>query len=99
MYYVIYAKDKPESLPKRLQARPQHLARLEALKDSGNLLVAGPMPAIDSNDPGEAGFTGSVIIAEFDSLEDAKQWAAQDPYLDAGVYDSVEVSPFKYVLP
>lgn len=99
MYYVIYAKDKPESLPKRLQARPQHLARLEALKDSGKLLVAGPMPAIDSNDPGEAGFTGSVIIAEFDSLEDAKQWAAQDPYLDAGVYDSVEVSPFKYVLP
>lgn len=99
MYYVIYAKDKPESLPKRLQARPQHLARLEALKDSGNLLVAGPMPAIDSNDPGEAGFTGSVIIAEFDSLEDAKQWAAQDPYLDSGVYDSVEVSPFKYVLP
>lgn len=99
MHYVIYAKDKTDSLPKRLQARPQHLARLEALKDSGKLLAAGPMPAIDSNDPGEAGFTGSVIIAEFDSLEDAKQWASQDPYLDAGVYDSVEVRPFKYVLP
>ncbi|MEM0911348.1 MAG: YciI family protein [Pseudomonadota bacterium] len=99
MYYIIYAKDKPDSLSKRLAARPQHLQRLEALKDSGRLLVAGPMPAIDSDTPGEAGFTGSVIIASFDSLEDAQRWASSDPYIAADVYEDVEVNPFKHVLP
>ncbi len=99
MYYVIYAKDKPNSLAKRLESRPLHLARLEALKDQGKLLVAGPMPAIDSEDPGEAGFTGSVIIADFESLEDAETWASKDPYLTADVYEEVKVSPFKFVLP
>ncbi|MGQ8365604.1 YciI family protein [Glaciecola sp. 1036] len=99
MYYVIYAQDKQGSLSQRLAARPDHLARLQALKDEGRLLVAGPTPAIDSENPGEAGFTGSVVIAKFDSLQDAEQWAESDPYVAADVYAEVTVKPFKYVLP
>jgi uncharacterized protein YciI len=97
MYYLILAKDVADSLPRRKEARPAHLERLQALRDAGRLLTAGPMPAVDSEDPGEAGFTGSVIIAEFDSLEDARAWADADPYKSAGVYQSVEVVPFKQV--
>jgi uncharacterized protein YciI len=99
MLYVIIGEDVANSLPLRLQARPDHLARLEALKQAGRLVVAGPNPAIDSNDPGEAGFSGSIIIAEFDSLAAAQQWADADPYMAAGVYASVTVKPFKRVLP
>lgn len=99
MYYVIYAQDKANSLSDRLNARPAHLERLNALKDLNRLLVAGPTPAIDSNDPGDAGFTGSVVIAEFASLEEAEHWAEQDPYVAAGVYEQVTVKPFKHVLP
>lgn len=97
MYYLILAKDVQDSLPLRKSARTDHLARLDALRDEGRLLTAGPMPAVDSEDPAEAGFTGSVIIAEFDSLDDARAWAEADPYRDAGVYDSVEVVPYKKV--
>lgn len=97
MYYLILAKDVPDSLPLRKAARTDHLARLDALRDEGRLLTAGPMPSVDSEDPAEAGFTGSVIIAEFDSLDDARAWAEADPYRDAGVYDSVEVVPYKKV--
>jgi len=97
MYYLILAKDVSESLPLRKQARTEHLARLEALRDEGRLLTAGPMPAVDSEDPAEAGFTGSVIIAEFESLTAARQWADADPYKAAGVYESVEVVPYKKV--
>lgn len=97
MYYLILAKDVNDSLPLRKQARPAHLERLEALRDEGRLLTAGPMPAVDSEDPAEAGFSGSVVIAEFDSLEDARTWAEADPYHSAGVYDSVEVVPYKKV--
>lgn len=97
MLYLIYAQDVPGSLDKRLAVRPAHLARLQALRDEGRLVVAGPNPAIDSNDPGQAGFTGSTVIAEFSSLEAAKAWAAQDPYVDAGVYGEVTVKPFKQV--
>ncbi|MFT5220996.1 MAG: hypothetical protein ACI9LO_003506 [Planctomycetota bacterium] len=99
MYYSIVGTDRPDSLPGRLAARPAHVARLNALKDQGKLLVAGPNPGIDSADPGDAGFTGSIIIAEFDSLEDAQAWADADPYIEAGVYDSVVVKPFNRVLP
>ncbi|MBT4837944.1 MAG: YciI family protein [Methylococcales bacterium] len=99
MYYSIVANDHKDSLEKRLAARSEHLKRLNVLKDQGKLLVAGPNPAIDSIDPGPAGFTGSLIIAEFDSLEDAKLWADDDPYLKAGVYKEVVVKPFKKVLP
>jgi len=99
MLYVIIGEDAADSLGKRLAARPQHLERLHTLRDEGRLLVAGPNPAIDSNDPGEAGFSGSIIIAEFDSLETAQQWAAADPYQAAGVYQRVTVKPFKKVLP
>ncbi|GAB2191684.1 YciI family protein [Sessilibacter sp. MAH1] len=99
MWYTIICEDKPNTLDKRLQARPDHLARLNSLKDLGRLLIAGPNPAIDSEDPGTAGFSGSVIIAEFSSLEEAKLWASEDPYLKAGVYESVSVKPFKKVLP
>jgi len=88
-----------ESLALRKAARPAHLQRLEVLRDAGRLLVAGPNPSIDSEDPGEAGFSGSIIIAEFDSLAAAKEWAAQDPYQAAGVYASVSVKPYKKVLP
>ena len=99
MYYSIVSEDVDNSLPLRKQARPAHLARLEDLKQAGRLLVAGPSPAIDSEDPGEAGFTGSVVIAEFESLADAERWAEADPYIGAGVYAKVSVKPFKKVLP
>lgn len=99
MWYMIHAKDVPDSLERRLSARPAHLARLETLKDEGRLLIAGPLPAIDSEDPGPAGFTGSLVVAKFDSLEAAKAWAAVDPYVEAGAYESADVQPFKPVLP
>ncbi len=99
MYYSIVGTDVPDSLQKRLSVRPEHLARLETLQNEGRLLTAGPSPAIDSEDPGEAGFSGSLIIAEFDSLTDARQWANADPYMAAGVYESVSVKPFKKVFP
>ncbi|TLX65182.1 YciI family protein [Stutzerimonas nosocomialis] len=99
MLYAIIATDAPASLEKRLATRPSHLARLEQLKQEGRLVLAGPHPAIDSNDPGEAGFTGSLVVAEFESLQAAEKWAKADPYNDAGVYASVTVKPFKKVLP
>lgn len=97
MWYLIYSQDNPDSLPLRKQARPAHLARLQALRDEGRLLTAGPNPAIDANDPGEAGFTGSTVIAEFDSLAQAQAWAEADPYVAAGVYAQVTVKPYKQV--
>ncbi len=99
MYYVIFSEDVEESLPLRKQARPAHIERLQLLKDEGRLLLAGPCPAIDSEDPGAAGFTGSMVVAKFDSLEQAQAWADDDPYLCAGVYRSSIVKPFKKVLP
>lgn len=99
MWYAIVADDHPGSLPARLSARPLHLQRLQALQDEGRLLLAGPLPAIDSPDPGPAGFSGSLIVAEFASLAEAREWADADPYLAAGVYSGVEVRPFKPVLP
>ena len=99
MYYAIMATDREDSLEARLQARPKHIARLKQLLDEGRLLLAGPHPAIDSEDPGPNGFSGSLIIAEFDSLSSAQQWADKDPYIDAGVYESVTVKPFKKVFP
>lgn len=99
MYYTIYGSDVANSLESRLAARPAHLERLRELLDQGRLLVAGPNPAVDSEDPGPAGFTGSLIIAEFNSLEDARAWADDDPYVAAGVYEKVEVKPYKCVLP
>ena len=99
MWYVIEGYDGPDVLSKRLAARPEHVARLEALRDAGRLLLAGPCPAIDGEDPGPAGFSGSVVIAEFESLEAARAWADADPYVDAGVYARVEVRPFRKVLP
>ena len=97
MYYVIIGEDHPNSLENRLAARPYHLERLEALRNDGRLLTAGPLPAIDTEDPGMAGFSGSVIIADFESLEAAQEWADADPYNDAGVYQQVTVKPFKRV--
>tara|TARA_B100000676_G_C17987357_1_gene792742 strand:- start:786 stop:1085 length:300 start_codon:yes stop_codon:yes gene_type:complete len=99
MLYAIISEDVADSLPLRKQARADHLARLETLKEQGRLILAGPHPAIDSNDPGEAGFSGSLVVAEFPSLEAAQQWADADPYIDAGVYARVTVKPFKKVLP
>lgn len=99
MYYSIFAYDVENSLPLRSQARPAHIDRLKGLAESGKLLLAGPNPAIDANEPGEAGFSGSLIVAEFDSLQAAKDWANADPYMAAGVYQKVEVKPFKKVLP
>lgn len=99
MWYAIEGFDGSEVLPKRLAARPEHLARLTALRDEGRLLLAGPCPAIDAEDPGPAGFSGSIVIAEFASLEDARAWADADPYVAAGVYARVEVRPFRRVLP
>lgn len=99
MLYAITGTDAPDSLAQRLAARPEHLARLQALQADGKLVLAGPFPAIDSNDPGSAGFSGSLIVAEFPSLADAEQWAAADPYVAAGVYASVSVKPFRKVLP
>lgn len=96
---MICATDVADSLEKRLAARPAHLARLEQLKAEGRLILAGPFPAIDSNDPGPAGFTGSLVVAEFETLDDAQVWADADPYIEAGVYDSVLVKPYKKVLP
>ena len=99
MYYLIYSEDVENSLPLRLSVREQHLARLSSLQDQGRLLVAGPCPAIDTENPGDAGFTGSLIIAEFDSLSDAQVWANDDPYIAVGVYKKVTVKPYKKVLP
>lgn len=99
MLYAVISQDVENSLEKRLSVRPAHVGRLNALKDAGRLVLAGPHPAIDSEDPGSAGFTGSLIVAEFDSLEDAQQWADTDPYIAAGVYEKVTVKPFKKVLP
>tara|TARA_B100001063_G_C16629484_1_gene485031 strand:+ start:24 stop:314 length:291 start_codon:yes stop_codon:yes gene_type:complete len=96
---MICATDVEGSLDKRLQARPAHLERLHQLKNEGRLILAGPFPAIDSPDPGPAGFTGSLVVAEFGSLEDAQSWANDDPYVAAGVYESVVVKPYKKVLP
>ncbi len=99
MLYSIFAYDVKNSLPLRAKARPEHIARLKALDEAGHLILAGPNPAIDSETPGDAGFTGSLIVAEFENLEAAQQWAAEDPYIDAGVYEKVEIKPFKKVLP
>lgn len=99
MLFVVISEDVPNSGPLRTKARPDHLSRLNALRDEGRLIVAGPCPAIESNEPGPAGFTGSVVIAEFDSLEQANDWADADPYVSAGVYQNVTVKPFKLVLP
>lgn len=99
MWYAIISQDIENSLEKRLSVRPAHLDRLNQLKNEGRLLVAGPHPAIDSEDAGSAGFTGSLVVAEFDSLASAQAWADEDPYVEAGVYQSVLVKPFKKVLP
>jgi uncharacterized protein YciI len=99
MWYAIYALDRPGSLPARLAARPDHLARLNALLDEGRMLLAGPVPAIDSEDPGPAGFAGSLIVAEFADLDAAQAWADADPYVAAGVYAEVVVRPFRKTLP
>ncbi|MBK1716930.1 YciI family protein [Thiocystis violacea] len=99
MLYAIIAVDHPDSLPARLRARPDHLARLESLRDAGRLVLAGPHPAIDGPDPGEAGFTGSLIVAEFPDLASAEAWAEADPYRSSGVYRDVTVKPFKQVFP
>ena len=99
MFYAIVGQDVPDSLNQRLAARPAHLERLQALQQAGRLLLAGPFPTIDSNDPGAAGFSGSLIVAEFDSLAEAQAWADADPYVAAGVYAGVSVKPFKKVLP
>jgi uncharacterized protein len=99
MWYAIEGYDAQDALPKRLAARPAHLARLIALREEGRLLLAGPCPAIDAEDPGPAGFSGSLVIAEFDSLEAARTWADADPYTETGVYTRVEVRPFRKVLP
>ena len=99
MWYAILGMDRNDSLAARRAARPAHLARLEALRDAGRLRVAGPLPAIDAEDPGPAGFVGSLIVAEVASLESARAWADVDPYIAAGVYARVEVWPFKHVLP
>lgn len=98
-WYAIISEDKIDSLPRRLNARPAHLARIKALQDEGRLLLAGPFPAIDSEDPGPAGYSGSLIVAGFDSLETARDWADNDPYVQADVYASIDVKPFKKVLP
>ena len=99
MLYAIIAEDHADSLERRLTARPEHLQRLQKLQEQGRLLLAGPHPAIDSEDPGPAGFTGSLIIAEFASLTEAREWAAEDPYRREGVYQQVTVKPFRKVFP
>jgi hypothetical protein len=99
MWYAITGTDKANSLEARKAARPAHVARLETLRDAGRLKLAGPFPAIDAEDPGPAGFSGSLIVAEFASLADARDWADADPYISAGVYASVDVRPFRMVLP
>jgi uncharacterized protein YciI len=99
MLYMISGTDVPGSLEKRLAARPAHLQRIKDLQDQGRLILAGPHPAVDSPDPGDAGFSGSLIVAEFDSMTAAEQWAQSDPYVEAGVFASVVVKPFNKVLP
>lgn len=99
MLYAIIGEDRAGSLEQRLAARPAHLERLQALQAAGRLILAGPCPAIDSPDPGPAGFSGSIIVAEFDSLDAARSWADADPYVAAGVYEKVVIKPFKKVLP
>jgi uncharacterized protein YciI len=99
MLYAIISDDVEHSLDKRKLARPDHLARLQLLKDEGRLILAGPHPRIDNDNPGDAGFSGSLVVAEFNSLKDAEDWAALDPYISAGVYAKVTVKPFKKVLP
>jgi len=99
MWYAVITEDHEGSLENRLAARPEHVARLKSLSGEGRLLVAGPHPAVDSPDPGPAGFTGSLVIVEFDSLDEAKSWADDDPYITAGVYRKVTVKPFNPVLP
>ena len=99
MWYAIIGQDAPDSLGKRMAARPDHLARLQALQDEGRLLLAGPFPAVDAVDPGVAGFTGSLIVAEFASLQAAQEWAETDPYAATGVFRQITVQPFKKVLP
>jgi hypothetical protein len=99
MWYTIIGQDVPNSMDKRLAARPAHLARLQLLQDEGRLLLAGPFPAVDAADPGTAGFTGSLIVAEFASLQAAREWADTDPYVAAGVYLQTTVQPFKKVFP
>ena len=99
MWYAVISEDHEDSLENRLAARPDHVARLKALAEADRLLIAGPHPAVDSSDPGPAGFTGSLVVAEFDSLESAKDWADEDPYIAAGVYRKVTVKPFNLVLP
>ncbi|MEX2515785.1 MAG: YciI family protein [Gammaproteobacteria bacterium] len=99
MFYVIIGEDVADSLEKRKSVREQHIARLQDLQDEGRMIVAGPNPNIDSDDPGPAGFSGSIIIAEFDSLDEARTWADADPYLAAGVYAKVTVKPFKLIFP
>ncbi|HWQ95640.1 MAG TPA: YciI family protein [Gammaproteobacteria bacterium] len=99
MFYAIFGEDAPNSLERRMAARSDHLQRLTRLRDEGRLLLAGPHPAIDSEDPGPAGFSGSLVVAEFPSLRDAEDWANADPYLSSGVYQRITVKPFKKVLP
>ncbi len=99
MLYAINGEDVPNSLEKRLSVRPEHLKRIQALQEAGRLILAGPFPAIDSPDPGPAGFSGSLIVAEFESLEAAQAWANADPYVSAGVYQNVTIKPFKKVFP
>lgn len=99
MLYAIICEDVPDSMPLRAAARPAHLARLQEMSAANRMVLAGPFPAIDSNDPGSAGFTGSLIVAEFDSLEEAQAWAQEDAYVSAGVFRKVVVKPFKQVLP
>jgi uncharacterized protein YciI len=98
MYYAIMSEDVENSLEMRVQTRPMHIERIKKLKEEGRLLLVGPHPAVDSEDPGEAGFTGSLVVAAFDSLEDAKAWANDDPYAKAGIYAKVVVKPFKNVV-
>jgi uncharacterized protein YciI len=99
MLYVILGRDRMNSLSKRLEVRPNHLARIDPLVQEGRILLAGPMPNVDAEDPGDAGFSGSLIVAEFDSIDQARAWAEADPYMTEGVFESVEVFPFKQVLP
>jgi uncharacterized protein len=99
MLYAIISEDVENSLEKRMAVRPRHIARLERLKEGGRLILAGPHPALDTEDPGEAGFTGSLVVAEFASLEEAQNWADADPYIESGAYKNVMVKPFKKVLP
>ena len=99
MLYCIIGNDGADTLQKRIEARPAHLERLKQLQAEGLLVLAGPFPAIDAEDPGETGFTGSLIVAQFDSLEEAQEWAAADPYVSAGVYERISVKPFRKVLP